>query len=163
MADETPRGQGTRAEAEAQRRRRRGDETLEATKRLPIPPDVQARLDRDGLVTRWVNDEGNRMHRFTVLDDYDPVEGVEPVPVGTDEAGKPILAHLLAKRREFVEEDRARAEDRRSEREKALFRNPQAAADAAAGANPDNPTVRPGTTTYVDQASKISRNQLLGG
>src|SRR5678815_4264344 len=101
------RGQGSRAEAEAQRRRRRtdGEDPLATSLKLAIPPEVEARLKAEGRVPRWVNDERNRMHRFTVKDDYDKVEGVEPVPVGVAEDGKPILAHLLSKPAEFVEED----------------------------------------------------------
>src|SRR5688572_20702542 len=113
-----------RAAEETQRRRRRGNEALSAAERLPIPPEVKARLDAEGLVPRWVNDEGNRMHRFTVLDDYNKVEGVEPVPVDTDKAGNPILAHLLAKRQDFIEEDRTNAEERRKAVEGSLFRQP---------------------------------------
>jgi hypothetical protein len=40
-----------------------------------------------------------------VQDDYNKVEGVDPVPVGTGIDGKPILAHLLAKPIEFMRED----------------------------------------------------------
>jgi hypothetical protein len=65
------RGRPPRSEETAQRRRRRGDAGLAKAERLPIPPEVQADLDRRGLVPRWVNDQGNRMHRLTVQDDYD--------------------------------------------------------------------------------------------
>lgn len=157
MADERER-QG-RAQQEQAQRRRRSDGELQATQRLPIPPEVAARLERDGLQPRWVNDQSNRMHRFTVQDDYDKVEGVEPVPVGTDEAGKPIMAHLLAKRKDFIAEDQAKAEEKRKTVEDALFRSPDAAA-AAAG----NPSQAPKQGTYIDKASKIGRgNQILEG
>lgn len=159
MDDRDERSLG-RAQAEAQRRRRRGDEALAAAQRLPIPPEVKARLEAEGLVPRWVNDQGNRMHRFTVQDDYDPVEGVEPVPVGTDEAGRPILAHLLAKRRDFIEEDREKADKRRRDMEASLFRNPEEVDAAGQGSNP-NPASVP---RYVARESKIDRaNQVLGG
>jgi hypothetical protein len=157
---EEARQRGSRAEAETQRRRRRGDEALAAAKRLPIPPEIQAKLDKDGLVPRWVNDQGNRMHRFTVQDDYDPVEGVEPVPVGTDEAGKPILAHLLAKRRDFIEDDRKAADDHRKEVEASLFRKPEDVDAAGKGSNPNPASVR----RYVAPESKMGRaNQVLDG
>ena len=151
---------GSRAEAETQRRRRRGNEALSAAERLPIPPEVKERLEKEGLVPRWVNDRGNRMHRLTVQDDYDKVDGVEPVPVGTDEAGQPILAHLLAKRRDFIEEDRGTAEARRKAQEEALFRKPENVDAAATGANPNPATAQ----RYVASESKIGRaNQVLGG
>jgi hypothetical protein len=149
-----------RAAQETQRRRRRSDEALSATKRLPIPPEVQAELDANGLQPRWVNDEGNRMHRFTVQDDYDKVAGVEPVPVGTDPAGQPILAHLLAKPKDFIREDQDRAEIKRKQVEEALFRSPDAADQASAGRNPNPATVR----RYVADETKIGRaNQVLDG
>lgn len=152
-------GRGSRAQEEAQRRRRRGDEGLAASKRLPIPPEVQAKLDAEGLVPRWVNDEGNRMHRMTVLDDYDVVEGVEPVPVRVDQAGRPVLARLLAKRRDFIEEDRTKAEGRRKATETSLFRKPEDVDAAGQGSNP-NPA---NAQRYVAPESRIGRaNQVLG-
>lgn len=157
MADERSQG---RAAEEAQRRRRRGDDGLAASKRLPIPPEIEAKLKAEGLQPRWVNDEGNRMHRFTVQDDYDKVAGVDPVPVGTGADGKPILAHLLAKPIAFVQEDQARAEAKRKQVEEALFRSPDAADQAGAGSNPNPATVQ----RYVTKESKIGRaNQVLDG
>jgi hypothetical protein len=147
------RSQG-RAEHEAQRRRRRGDSELRADAKLPIPPEVQARLDAEGLVPRWVNDEGNRMHRMTVQDDYDKVAGVEPVPVGTDKAGNPIMAHLVAKRRDFIEEDRAKADERLRATEAGLFRKPEDVDAASKAANP-NPA---SAERYVDASSNLNRN-----
>lgn len=158
MTDDRSQG---RAAQETQRRRRRSDEALSATRRLPIPPEIEAELKAKGLHPRWVNDQGNRMHRFTVQDDYDPVEGVEPVPVGTGEDGKPILAHLLAKPLEFVREDREKADQRIKATEDALFRTPDEVAEqAAAGRNPSPATAR----RYVAPETKIGRaNQVLDG
>lgn len=151
MADERRQGRATEVAAQ---RRRRGDQELRGDAKLPIPPEVAARLKKDGLVPRWVNDEGNRMHRFTVQDDYDLVDGVEPVPVGQAKDGKPILARLVAKRKDFIEADRETADKRRRETEASLMRgkNPQEAA------NPN-----PGTAQrYVDDATNIRRgNQIL--
>jgi hypothetical protein len=159
MAEELDRSQG-RAAQETQRRRRRGDEVLSASKRLPIPPEIEAKLKANGLSPRWVNDEGNRMHRFTVLDDYDKVDGVDPVPVGTAEDGKPILAHLLAKPTEFIREDQEKAEERRKGVEDALFRTPDATDQAVAGRNPNPASAQ----RYVASESKIGRaNQVLDG
>jgi hypothetical protein len=152
---ETEERQG-RAEEVRRERRRRGNDELAASQRLPIPPEVQARLDQQGLVPRWVNDEGNRMHRFTVLDDYDPVEGVAPVPVGTAEDGKPIMAHLLAKRRDFIEEDQRARDKRRRETEEAMVRNPDEASRHGVNPNPAS------AQTYVVKGSSINRgNQIL--
>ena len=154
MATEQRQG---RVEEVRRERRRRGDVELRANKRLPIPPDVEQRLKDQGLVPRWVNDEGNRMHQLTVQDDYDPVEGVEPVPIGTDKTGKPIMAHLLAKRADFIAEDREQREAKRRETETALLRGE---VPASGGDNP-----RPadtGSSTYVAKGTEIRRgNQIL--
>lgn len=157
MADERSQG---RAAEEAQRRRRRSDEGLSATRRLPIPPEIEAELKAKGLKPRWVNDEGNRMYRLTQQDDYDPVPGVDPVPVGTGVDGKPILAHLLAKPIEFVREDQARSDSKRKLTEEALFRSADAADEAGTSPNPNPATAQ----RYVTKESKIGRaNQVLDG
>lgn len=153
-------GRPPRQQETAQRRRRRADTGPAREKRLPIPPEVEARLKREGRVPRWVNDQGNRMHRFTVQDDYDPVEGVAPVPVGTNEAGQPILAHLLSKPADFIREDREAADKRLRETEEALFRKPEAADASARGRNPNPATAE----RYLDDATKLDtgarRNQV---
>jgi hypothetical protein len=156
MDEQQQREQGSRASQEAQRRRRRTDEGLAPETRLPIPPEVKARLEREGRIPRWVNDQDNRMHRFTVQDDYDPVEGVDPVPVGRAEDGSPILAHLLSKPRELVLEDQAKAEERRREREEAMFRK---AESTRQGGNPN-----PGAAErYIAPETKFRSggNQIL--
>lgn len=148
-----------RTETVATQRRRRDDTSAQQAQRLPIPPEVQARLEAEGRQPRWVNDTGNRMHRLTVQDDYDIVQGVEPVPVGTDVAGKPILAHLLSKPLAFVHEDRAKAEAIRRETERGTLagRVPAAPGQEAAplqGAG--------GAEIYVDPAASIGRgNQII--
>lgn len=157
MSDDRSQG---RAAQETQRRRRRSDEGLSAAKRLPIPPEIEAELKAKNLHPRWVNDEGNRMYQLTELDDYNKVEGVDPVPVGTGVDGKPILAHLLAKPIEFMQEDQDRAEAKRKLTEEALFRSPDAADGVGAGSNPNPATAQ----RYVSKDSKIGRaNQVLDG
>jgi len=153
------RSQGRAAQERAQRRRR-SDEALSASRRLPIPPEIEAELKAKGLKPRWVNDEGNRIYRLTQQDDYDKVDGVDPVPVGTGPDGKPILAHLLAKPVDFVSEDQARADSKRKLTEEALFRTPDAADQAGAGSNPNPATAQ----RYVAKETKIGRaNQVLDG
>lgn len=117
------RGRQSRQVEERQERRRRRDDTIDGSQslKLAIPPEVEARLKAEGRTPRWINDDGNRMHNLTVRDDYDKVEGVAPVPVGTKD-GKPIMAHLCSKPTAFIEEDRAKAEKRRKETERALLR-----------------------------------------
>lgn len=154
------RGQGSRAENERQQRRRRGDEGLSAEKRLPIPPHIQAKLQAEGRVPRWVNDVGNRVLALTQQDDYDKVEGVEPVPVVVDrKSGTTVMAHLLSKPAEFIREDQGKAEARRKLTEDAFFQRPDAA--DAKGRNPNPATAE----RYVDEAARIRRggekNQIL--
>jgi hypothetical protein len=148
-----------RAVAEAARRRRRGDETISAAKRLPIPPEVQAWADAKGMSLRWVNDEGNRIVQLTQQDDYDKVDGVEPVPVVVDRKnGTTVKAHLLAKRKDFIAEDRADREQRRRDQEKAMVQG----ATPDAGQNPENPRPAQMSQTYVARGTSISRgNQIL--
>jgi hypothetical protein len=157
MADNRAR-QG-RTEAVAQERRRRDDFSGGQAQRLPIPPEVEERLKAEGRTPRWVNDEGNRIYRLTKLDDYDPVEGVEPVPIGTDKDGRPIKAHLLSKPTAFLEEDRAKAEDRRKSVERSLLKGQVPAAPGQAPAPVGGVN---GAEMYVDGAASISRgNQIL--
>lgn len=152
-------GRPPRQQATAQGRRRRSDDGLGREKRLHIPPEIEAELKREGRVPRWVNDENNRMHRFTVLDDYDPVEGVAPVPVGTNPDGSPKMAHLLSKPAKFIREDRAKADKRLRATEEALFRSPDAADASAKGRNPNPATAE----RYLDAATSLEtgrRNQV---
>lgn len=108
----------------AQQRRRRSDTTIDGGQRLKlaIPPEIEARLKEEGRTPRWINDEGNRMVQMTKYDDYDPVDGIEPVPVGTTKEGKPIIAILHSKPTAFIEEDRAKKDEPRREMERALLR-----------------------------------------
>lgn len=143
-------GRQGRANEVAAQRRRRGDETLSASKRLPIPEATQKWAKENGLSLRWANDERNRIYALTERDDYDKVEGVAPVPVGTTEQGEPIMAHLLAKRTDFIQEDRAKAESLRAATEKRLVEAP----------SEENQSSR--RADYVDKASSIGRgNQVL--
>lgn len=153
MADNRSQG---RANEVAAQRRRRGNSEVTTGKRLPIPPEVEARLKAEGLTPRWANDEGNRIHQLTVQDDYDVVEDVEPVPIGTSKDGKPIMARLLAKRTDFINEDRAEREKVRANTEKSLLRG-QVPQTAGADAAPSGPS-----DFYAAKGNKVERgNQIL--
>lgn len=99
-----PRGVTNRAEATHTERRRRKDGSIDGNRdmKLSVPDGIK----QDGFEYRWINDLGNRMHQKTVQDDWDKVEGVKPVPAGTDEFGNPYFAHYCRKPSDFVEEDR---------------------------------------------------------
>jgi hypothetical protein len=140
------RGRTDRRNEEAQVRRRRDDVTIDGGQRLKlaIPQEVAERLKSEGRVPRWVNDEGNRMHNLTKLDDYDKVQGVDPRVVGTSKEGKPILAHLCSKPAQFIAEDREKLDARRRETERALLR----------GKNPEDP-IAGNDSFYADEANTI--------
>lgn len=146
---------------ERQQRRRRHDGSIDANqnKRLAIPEEIEARLQAEGLTPRWVNDEGNRIHNLTTKDDYDKVDGVKPVRVGTDkESGKPILAHLLAKKTEFIDEDKARADNRRREVEAGMLRG-----KVPTGQGGESAPVQAlaGATAYVPSGNSIGRGNRI--
>ena len=113
-----PRGRPRRSDAEQPRRRKRvGD--LEDTSSLAVPQAVKDRLAAEGLEGRWINDIGNRMYLKTELDDWTKVDGVDPVPVGTDHrAGGKVMAYYCAKPKQHLEEDNAARLERWSERER---------------------------------------------
>lgn len=128
-------------------RRRRVDTTIDGSGRLKlaVPPEVEAALKADGRQARWVNDEGNRIHNLTKMDDYDRVDGVDPVVVGTTKDGQPIKAYLHSKPIDFIREDQEKLDAKRRETEAALLR----------GKNPQDP-ITGDDSFYADTANSIS-------
>ena len=146
-----------RSEAVKAERRRRNDTTIDGSQRLKlaIPLEVEARLKAEGRVPRWINDQGNRLVNLTKYDDYDPVEGVEPVHVGWDkESNKPIKAILHSKPAAFIEEDRRKADEPRRELERALVRG-----KVPGDTHGHDERYSSG---YVDEATKIHHGGGLG-
>lgn len=142
----------SRADEVAAQRRRRDDANLGPKLKLAVPDEVRARLAAEGRTARWVNDSGSRISDLTTRDDYDKVEGVDPVKVDVDDEGKPVFAHLLSKRNDFLAEDRAKQDQRRRNAEAGMIRG-------------KSPTGQPlegqlGATPYADSANKIGRNQV---
>lgn len=116
---------------EQRQRRRRLDGTLDRMLqlRLAVPQEVKDKHpDRD---FRWFNDNGNRIHAKTVLDDWDKVDGVEPQLVGTDKEGRPMKAYLCMKPIEFIREDEARKEAERKEQERGIVSGSSTTGDLA--------------------------------
>lgn len=149
-----------RTEEERQQRRRRHDGTLDAkvNKRLAIPKEIEARLKAEGLSPRWVNDEGSRIHDLTVGDDYEKVDGVEPVPVVVDKKnGTTVLAHLYAKRIDHIAEDRAAADKTRREMEAGMMKGqvPTGAGETAPAQG------QMGATVYAHSANSIGRENRI--
>lgn len=159
MTEPARRGRPPRQQVETQTRRRRDDTNFQQTQNMAIPEEIAAQLKAEGRTPRWVNDEKNRIHQLTVKDDYDKVDGVAPVPVGTDEAGNPIMAHLLSKPTSFIAEDRMNAEGRRRDIERAMVKGK---VPSAPGAEPAPLAGQMGAETYVDAATSIGRgNQII--
>lgn len=159
MTEGARRGRKPRSQTVSAERRRRDDRNFQASQKLAIPEHIKADAEAKGLSLRWVNDEGNRMHQLTKLDDYDKVAGVEPVPVGTAKSGKPIMAHLCAKRTDFIADDQSKRDERRKGIERAMVRGQ---VPTAPGAEPAPLAGAMGATTYVDKATSIGRgNQII--
>ena len=110
----------TRTEDGQQRRRRTGSMSAMDDLKLAIPDEVRTKYPDHTF--RWLNDTGNRIHNKTVRDDWDKCEGIDPVPVGTDAQGKPILAYLCCKLLKFYEEDQRAALAVRKQQEQSLMR-----------------------------------------
>lgn len=148
-----------RASQERRERRRRDDITGLPRLKLAIPEEVRARLAAEGRTPRWVNDTGSRVADLTTRDDYDPVEGVDPVQVGATDDGKPIYAKLFSKRDDFIAEDRAKAEDQRKAVEAGMHKGKIPGRSGGEGQALQG---QMGAPVYVDEASKIGRaNQVL--
>ena len=141
----------TRADEERLQRRRRDDGTLDRINRLTlhIPEEIEAKYGSIHKF-RWTNDEGNRIHAKTQLDDWDVVDEVPPIPVGTDASGRPIKAHLCRKLKEFCDEDLKKRQDELLEMEKGLIQGNREANTAL----PD--------TAYVAGRNSITRGQSKG-
>ncbi len=134
---------------ETAQRRRRSDTTIDGSQRLKlvIPPAVAERLKAEGRTPYWANDVGNRIEQLTVHDDYDRVDGVEPVTTVIDRKnGETCRTYLLSKPTAFVEEDRAKAEQPRRATEEQLLQG-HIPNDSTAG-SPDR---------YVVEGTKITR------
>jgi hypothetical protein len=125
------------AEKAQRRRRNNGDLNPSVVMRLGLPQEV---IDGNkDYSLRWVNDEGGRIQHLTQQDDYDVVEGVDSRIVGTTGDGKPLVARLLRKPKEFAEEDRKAKIEAINAREGGLIRQ-------ANGADPGNSYALPENT-----------------
>jgi hypothetical protein len=127
-----------RATEEQTQRRRRRDGTLDQSMdlKLSIPPAIEATHGSTHRL-RWFNDVGPRLFNATERDDWDKVPGVDPRPVGTNEHGKPIEAHLLMKPRIHDAEDQAEKEDRRRGLEKAALQGAPTDPDGRDATDPE--------------------------
>lgn len=108
-----PRGRPPRTAERRERRRKDGD--IEGNDlKLPIPDWVAEKYPATDYRLRWFRDEPGRL-ATKFKQDWDPVEGVQPVPGAQDKFGNPINHVLHVKHEDWYQADRARMEDRRAE------------------------------------------------
>lgn len=112
-----------KGEVKQEKRRRRSGNIGKAKMNLAIPEEVRYKLGKTH-VPRWFNDEGNRLYKALVEDDWDLVSsegdlveygtgsesGAHRYQVGRKKDGSPLWAYLAVKRKEFYEEDKAEAQ-----------------------------------------------------
>lgn len=114
------RGRPGRDDDRRKRRRKEGvEEGLDL--KLPIPDFVLEKFPSTQFRHRWFRDEPGRL-AAKFKEDWDPVEGVDPVPGAHDKFGNPINHVLHVKHLDWYEQDRARMEDRRKETIKQMER-----------------------------------------
>ncbi|RAK52126.1 hypothetical protein [Phenylobacterium deserti] len=145
MANEQ-RARVSRAEENQAQRRRRQPGTIDRMDEfaLTIPDEVQAA--NPDHVFRWVLDRPKRMHQLTVRDDWDRVDGVEPIPDHADKAGNQLNLVLVKKRKEFWEEDQRAKGQALREQEQAMVRK----------ASNDPQDDRPADVSYVPDGNSIT-------
>jgi hypothetical protein len=134
-----------RQEEVAQERRRRNAGTLDRSQQLKLAVPEKVREDNPGHTFRWINDRGNRMYAMTQQDDWDKVEGVEPIPVDSID-GKPVYAHLCKKPQEFWDADQQVKVEATRATERALVQAKPQTADPEAAYTPGQNRISTGYT-----------------
>lgn len=136
----------TRQEVVAEERRRRSAGTLDRMQHLKLAIPEKVRQENQDYALRWINDQGNRMYFMTEQDDWNVVDGVEPIPVGTGVDNKPILARLCRKKREWFEADQREKVEATRQTERSLV----------SSAKSDPQDDRPDNVSYVVPGNTIS-------
>jgi hypothetical protein len=98
-----------RASEERRERRRRdaGDIDRTARMKLAIPQHIEEQLHREGKTARWVRDDTGRMHQMK-SEDWDIVDGVEPVAASRTDEGHMVL---MSKYADWYHDDRKHLKD----------------------------------------------------
>lgn len=135
---------------EMRRERRRKDGDIDnAGLRLTIPDWVREKYPKTEFQLAWISDDPTRM-RQKHQEDWDPVEGVSPVPGAfSRQLQKPVDHILHVKRMEWVQADRAKAEERRKRTEE------QAAIGKASGKGDDAGVNLPDNVSYADASNRL--------
>ncbi len=126
-------------------RRRRDDGDLDRMGRmaLSIPQEVKERAAREGKTLRWIRDTPGRVQEMT-RDDWDIVQGVDPVAASRHEEGNLVL---VEKYQDWFDEDRAKMSRLLDEKERAIER----------GMTIDPEDKRQQAVSYVPDGNRISR------
>lgn len=138
------RTRATRAEETAQERRRRNPGTLDRMDHLKLAIPEHVERDNPDCVFRWIRDEPGRVHAMTKLDDWDRVEGVEPIPDTVGKSGQINLV-LVKKRKDYWEEDQRRKQAAIKDHEKAIL-----------SATKNDPQGNPEAVSYVPEGNTIT-------
>jgi hypothetical protein len=82
-------------ERRERRRRDAGDIDRTARMKLAIPQEIQEQATREGKTLRWVRDDVGRMQQMK-SEDWDIVDGVEPVAASRTDEGQMVLMSKFA-------------------------------------------------------------------
>lgn len=175
VADAAPKRRfQTRAETTMEERRQRygGSLSMASTLKLELPAEMYepgAPLDRRRFVSRWINDEGNRLHEMMNRGGYDLVAqdgeaGLMQVsdarqdgtllryPVGTQPTGEPIYAYLARKPKEWADEEDREVVERTRRQTEGILRGERT--DIGSG---DRSATIDVENSYIPSTNSISR------
>jgi|GEM_PF-6781086 len=91
------------------KRRRKDGEAQNAGLKLAFPDWVHEKFPDKEFRKAWIRDDGARVLQKH-NEDWDPIEGVDPVPGAYDRHGNPVNHIAIVKRLDWVQEDRAKKE-----------------------------------------------------
>lgn len=140
--------EGAQAPEERRERRRKDGEAQNAGLRLDIPEWVYEKYPRTNFRLAWIRDEAARVQQKH-NEDWDPVEGVNPVPGAHDRHGNPVNHILHVKRIEWVRADREAKEIRRRQIED------QATRGKVSGRGDDAGEGLAETVSYADASNRL--------
>ena len=141
---------GAQEAPETRRERRRKDgDANNAGMRLSIPDWVRDKYPKTEFKLAWITEDPARMAQ-KYNEDWDPVAGVDPIPGAfSRQLNKPVNHILHAKRMEWVESDRVKAEARRKRIEE------QAATGKVSGKGGDAGESLSENISYADASNRL--------
>lgn len=137
-----------RREAERRERRRTPETVDDSGLKLPIPDWVYDKYPKSEYTHRWFRDEPGRI-ATKFKQDWDAVEGVEPVPGAHDRHGQPCDHILHIKMLDWYLQDRAVLDERRKAIVKQMERG-----EVRGNGNDAGENLRP-EVSYADAANRL--------